>query len=65
MKDIKIFLKERKTRGEKKSQERHQSFTEEEKEEQRQYYHEHKNFVEEQNQRLVEYRSNYYITYNK
>ena len=48
------------TKSEKKTQERYQNFTEEEKEKRL-----NKNLSEEQNQKLVEYRRYYYLTHNK
>ena len=42
------------------------NFSEEEKENKRQYYREHnKNVSKEQKERLIEYRRNYQITHNK
>ena len=38
MKDIKIFLKNKKTKGEKKAQERYENFTEEKKKEKNSQY---------------------------
>ena len=50
----------------KKVREKYQNFTEGEKEKKCQYHGEpNKNLSEEQKKKLVEYRTNYYITYNK
>ena len=56
VKNIKIFLKKKKTKRWKKALDRHQIFNYEEKEKRCQYYQEHK-------QKLPEYRRNYYITH--
>ena len=58
MKDIKIFPKKKQIKGEKKTQERYQNFTEKEKEKRRQYYPEHK-------KKLPEYRRNHCLTHKK
>ena len=58
MKDIKIFLKKKKTR-QKKAQERYQNFTEKEKE------RHNKNISEEQKKKLAEYRRNHYLIHKK
>ena len=61
MKDIKIFLKKKKTKGEKRLEkdfQNYQNFTEEEKGRRCQYYQERK-------QKLPEYRRNYYLTHRK
>ena len=55
MKDIKVFLKKTKTKGEKKLEKDIKNFTEEEKEKVRQYY-------QECNQKLLKYKTNYYLT---
>ena len=50
----------------KKTRERCQNVSEEEREKKRQYYRErNKNLSEVQKQMLVEYRRNYYITHKK
>ena len=54
MKDIKNFLKKKKTKGKKKTQERYQNFTEEEKESRCECYQERKR---------PKYRRNYYLTH--
>ena len=65
MKNIKVSLGKKKSKGEKRP-EKNQYLTEEEKDKNLQYHHEHnKNLSEEQKKKLVEYRSNYYITCNK
>ena len=58
MKDTKIFLKKKKTRGEKKARERYQNFAEKEKEKRCHHYH-------KRNQKLPEYRRNYHLTHKK
>ena len=59
MKNIKIFLKKKKTKF-------YQNFTEKEKEKKCPYYRKYnKNLSKEQKQRVVEYGRNYYIMYNK
>ena len=74
MKDIKIFLKKKSAKSEKKQKnkqtskkkkcERCQNFTEEEKE--RQYYREsNENLFDDQKQKLIEYRRNYYLAHKK
>ena len=60
MKDIKIFLKKKKTKGKKKTRGRYQNFTKEEKEKSSD-----KNLSEEQKQKVTEYRRNYYLADNK
>ena len=57
VKYIKISLKNKNTKGEKKARERYHNFTEEEKE-RHQYYQECK-------KKLPEYRRNYYLTHKK
>ena len=48
------------------AREKYQDFTEEEEEKKRQYYCERYNFFsEDQKHKLVEYRRNYDLTYNK
>ena len=59
MKDFKIFLKNKKKKA-KKVGERHQNLTEEEKEKKH-----NKNLYEEQKQKLIESRRNYYLTDSK
>ena len=59
MKDFKIFLKNKKKRA-KKVGERYQNLTEEEKEKRH-----NKNLYEEQKQKLIESRRNYYLTDSK
>ena len=56
MKDIKIFLKEKKNKRQKKARERYQNFTEEGKEKRCQYYQGRK-------QNLPTYRRIYYLTH--
>ena len=56
MKDFKIFLKNKKKKA-KKVGERYQNLTEEEKEKKH-----NKNLYEEQKQKLIESRRNYYLT---
>ena len=58
VKDVKIFLKEKKSKGEKKAREKYQNFTEEEEEKRCQYYQQRK-------QNLPDYRRNYYLKYKK
>ena len=59
MKNIKIFLKKKKTKF-------YQNFAEKEKEKKCQYYRKcNKNLSKEQKQRVVEYGRNYYIMYKK
>ena len=59
MKDFKIFLKNKKKKA-KKVGERYQNLTEEEKEKRH-----NKNLYEEQKQKLIESRRNYYLTDSK
>ena len=59
MKDFKIFLKNKKKKA-KKVGERYQNLTEEEKEKKH-----NKNLYEEQKQKLIESRRNYYLTDSK
>ena len=61
MKDIKIFLRKKKTKGEKRPGKDNQNFTEEEKEKRCNKNH----LSEEQKQKLDEYRRNYYLTHKK
>ena len=56
MKDIKIFMKKKNTKGEKKHEKDITLFTEKEKEKMRQYYQERK-------QKKSQYRRNYYLTH--
>ena len=56
MKDIKIFMKKKNTKGEKKHEKDIKLFTEKEKEKMRQYYQERK-------QKKSQYRRNYYLTH--
>ena len=58
MKDIKIILKNKKTKDKKKPEKDIKNFTEEEKEKRRKYYQERK-------QKLPKYRRNHYLTYKK
>ena len=63
MKDIKIFLKKKKTEGHKGLV---KDFIEEEKEKKRQYYRErYRNHSEDQKQNLVKYGRNPYLTFHK
>ena len=59
MKDFKLFLKNKKKKA-KKVGERYQNLTEEEKEKKH-----NKNLYEEQKQKLIESRRNYYLTDSK
>ena len=59
MKDFKLFLKNKKKKA-KKVGERYQNLTEEEKEKRH-----NKNLYEEQKQKLIESRRNYYLTDSK
>ena len=59
MKEFEIFLKNKKKRA-KKVGERYQNLTEEEKEKRH-----NKNLYEEQKQKLIESRRNYYLTDSK
>ena len=66
MKDIKVFLKKKsaKSKQTNKTRENCQNFTEEEKK--RQYYREsNENFSDNQKQKLIEYRTNYYLAHKK
>ena len=66
MKNIKILLKKKKTKKGKKACEICLNFSEEEKEKNRQYYHQsHKNLSKDKKQRLVEHRRNFYVTHKR
>ena len=66
VKDIKTFLKKKKTKGEKRPVKDIKILLKKKKEKKRQCYCErNKNLSEEQKQKLVEYRRNYYITHDK
>ena len=63
VKDNKILMKKNKSKGKKRPK---KDLTKKDKEKKLQYHCEHdKNLSEEQNQRLVEYGRNYYLTHNK
>ena len=66
VKDIKIFLKKKKAKGEKKAWDRYQNLFEEENEKKRQYHHErNKNVSEEKKGKKVDYMTNYYLVHKK
>ena len=61
-----MFLKKKKTKGKKKARERFQNSTTEDKEKKLPYHcKRNTDLSEEQKQKLVEYRRNYYITHNE
>ena len=65
MKGIKIFLKKKKTRSNKKARERYENLSEE-KEKKCQYCREcHENLSEHKKQGMAERRRNYYITHKR
>ena len=62
MKDVKIFAKKKNTKGEKRSEKDIKLLLPKK----RQYYPEYnKNLYKKLKQKLVEWKRNYYITYNK